>query len=607
MLNFRHQVQVILKKVFTGYFILQLIVFLFLFVIYYINLETIKGKIKSEVDISVTKFKSIFLKYYQQKFTFLIEDLMLVQNTFNQIAKDKLKDKSNFLDGLTDKDFNNCINLLSASTNFGDSWYNFGYNSQQNYTEKSDLIMKGSWAYRDKMNLKDLDEKVKFKLGILCKMNFFLKKLFDKNVQWSFKMPIQIDFIHFSFNDELFYKFPLGNSTSFQSKDLRTVNSDCKDFDLKKNFYNPKCRTFYNKTISSNYTLTTLIPYIFASTGKLGTEICMKVEKPATIENEKEFSDSIYPATFCFMINYEDLESLRSQFKGRLSSEKVYIIYTTEDLNNIKDNSNFTLQTLYSSDIRPDNSVNLNIEMGFSKNGNNDFFDELTENYFNQEIIRIYNKNETDENKKISIDTLNESYQKSKETFKDFFINDSAYDQIYKITKTKYENDIKKTLIEKIKNLYNNPVSSDISKNNKQSIKYEQFQVNSTTNILDTTPDKKPLIDLGFYVYPANIEFDEKDNKVMKLERTRFYIILLGKFSNDEIFGEFQITILKKFCLFLICIFFFNIFLLFFLTHLFFYIFYIFFNLIKDLSTRFQNLYYDDVNYFIIFYYFSEC
>jgi hypothetical protein len=90
--------------------------------------------------------------------------------------------------------------------------------------------MIGSWFEKNnKTNIDDLTLMQRKNLAVLCKMNKLIKKIFEKNIQWSFKYPIQIEFAHFSFNDSLFYKYPAIFSETYVNQ-KKINDGDCTSF-----------------------------------------------------------------------------------------------------------------------------------------------------------------------------------------------------------------------------------------------------------------------------------------------------------------------------------------------------------------------------------------
>lgn len=643
MVKFNNKIEVLFQKIFIFNCLLQILVFHFLFIFYNINLEDVKSSVKKEVNRSVIKFREIFQKYYQQKFLYFIDDLVTIKTLFENYYN---KNNYNYTEEIElFKPYSTaCLTPLATLSDdkiFNRLWYE-KENYETNYNEFKRNIMKGSWFMGfDKPSITDLDKQQQKNLMVLCKMNNLITKIFEKNIQWSFKQPIQLEFAHITFSDGLFYRFPLDYIPSISKQNGRTKNQNCVNYNLEQNEYFPKCREFYSQTITSDYNITITYPYIQASSGNFGTEICIRSNRP--IQPEKGFDKGV-SFVICFNINYNDLDSFSSQLDGVLSNKKLFIVYTNQELRklintvneinisidndsnknltvnntgsptskpknnnrtstltetpnlvmklfskqicqNSSDYDDLTISTIYSSDIKSKNFFSISKKFNLTNPADNNFFDIFS---FNLTAHRL---NEVSSYNASYLSKDNSRYFSNKAA-SDFLIRSkSLFDQI--------ERNIKCEILEKMINVYTEEKYEFTRDSNVSDLSF-RF---STVDFIDVAEKNNGLpVSIDFFVFPAFIDFELKDNMYDYVKETNIFIIIAGKFSHDTLFKAFQLRILFKFILYFFFLIMFNFLLWFSIRGVIFYVFKIFFFELKTIFGDYEDLYLTDVKINIYFY-----
>jgi len=617
MFKFNHQIEVIFKKVFIINCFLQLLIFHFLFIFYHLNLNKVQDQIKIEVNKSMIKFKDIFFTYYQQKFVMVIEDLIILKNAFEMYnyLQDENSIKSFINKAKAENDFQKCLINLSTIKNdilFKRPWISKENHLDENFDDYNNKVMIGSWFERTNITVFDnLTVTQQKNLAILCKMNNLIKNIFEKYIQWSFKFPIQVDFAHFSFNDSLFYKFPAIYSENYTKK-KQNFDGDCKKFDSSIHIYNPKCRPFYITTVNSDSEITITLPYKQVSTQKYGNEVCLRSGK------NNQFNKNEFNLVICININYLDIDSFRSQLNGHLLNKKLYLVYINKDITLIKDqsetmkNNTFldqkqALKINVSNCSDSENYKDIQIDTIYSSEIPSEDFFSLSK-FFNQTTFEDNNFYDILNYRLI----LKDLVPKLNDTFFSFQSNQTAIDLLKtnNITSENYKNDfssildnyqksIKCPMIQKALKIYNLNKKGYSENSNDNSSVYDlySFSFNKTVDFIDPNIEKNNRnVNIDFFIFPVfnNYNLTVK-NKIEIVNNTNFFMIVAGKFSNEEIFKKFQLGLLYKFLIYLFSLTIFNILLWFAITGFIFYVFKIFFYPLKKIMMDYRNLYFPEV------------
>jgi len=569
------------------------------------------------------KFKDIFLTYYQEKYLMLIDDLLLLRNTFESLyLKDIDQMDSHLLKYKQfDEEMEKCLTnlaLIPNSIEYIDPWYKFTFYDKKNSTNEminnfTKKKMIGTWIQKENItNINNLTISQKYKLSVLCQMDNLMKKIFEKNVQWSFKYPIQIEHVLFAFDDSFFYKYPKIHSDVYTKAKIFNESNNCEKFDLNKNIYDPKCRPFYDETIKSKSEIKIILPYIHASTKKFGTELCIRSRNHSDPLN-KDISFVV-----CYSLNFKDIDSFRSQLKGLLTDKKLFIVnikndnidqiinknttkkdFTNNDTNltniydcdDVNETDKVEIRTIYSGDILSEDFFSVSKAMGLTNYTSDNFFDILNFNFiirrfktfFKREISSKKDTEFVEYLKNLSEYNTSQEYKEAESKFKNF-------DNFLKYYKTK----IKCPIIKKSHLIYKEENYNKLS--NDPDFSFSISSLNSEDNIDNELRSNYPRVNIDYFIFPAFTLFNLTDkDKIYNLNYSDFFIIIAGKFSNDELFKKFQLGLLYKFLVFAFYLAMFNLLMWFLLTGLIFYFFKIFFHPLKKIIKDFRSLYHPDV------------
>jgi len=306
------------------------------------------------------------------------------------------------------------------------------------------------------------------------------------------------------------------------------------------------------------------------------------------------------------------VDSFRSQLKGHLSNKKLYIVYVDNNIkdiinqtkqigfdsnknqNNFLDVSNCTnktkysdiqINTIYSSEIASENFVSFTKALDIMPgNDNNNFYDILS---FNMTLKNLIKDTNIQQDPLLFSDPIN--------FFKNNNITKSIYTNLFSDFMNKYEETIKCPFIKKTIELY--------SQEKFQASSTDSYIINieKTIDFIDPQEKKNALpVNVDFFVFPAFANFNIENDKIQIVNETRFFIVIAGKFSNDDLFKEFQLGLLYKFVVYFLFMIMFNILLWFILTGLIFYLFGIYFYPLKKILADYEALYKHNVIYLFI-------
>ena len=299
------------KHIFKNVFLIILVIEFILMIITIIRYINKSSKIIEGIDEQRKKMhiqtKDLNFEYLNKKFQLIIEDEFLILRSLEIILQEEP----------------NLTNIFLNNRNFPEPW---NYTQGENYTET--WYLKNSFDEIENERLRFFyyfNQENKTLLNYTLLIQPLLKKLLEKYFSWKNKIYISIEYIHITFNNGLFLKYPFFNDTNFGFCESRNnKNIDDKDY------YNITNCDFFIKLKEEKIIFTK--PYKFPN-GFFGTDICIKSNKKfLNLLNENELYFVV-----CYTINFYDYSLFKRIKMETLNSETEYFItYINETLNNSK-------------------------------------------------------------------------------------------------------------------------------------------------------------------------------------------------------------------------------------------------------------------------------
>ena len=131
----------------------------------------------------------------------------------------------------------------------------------------------------------------------------------------------------------------------------------------------------------------------------------------------------------------------------------------------------------------------------------------------------------------------------------------------------------------------------DVNELNTEDFSFRLYKTNDFVEVSNNN-----VVNVDFFIFPAFINFDFKNSKVLTLVKTNFFILILGKLSNDVLFSNFTKLIMLEFLKFGSFLIILNIGLWFVLMSFIFFAFGVIFYPLKKITQDYQSLYCIKVN-----------
>ena len=466
-------------KIFITLVIVEILILIIICILYCSNTNNMLSDLR-ELRINYLSHLSYnYQEYINKKLRLYLDDLVLILKTLELFESNSDFQLDDFLS--IKNYFPNCIDEEKTTK------YNLWY-LESDYLS---ILNKGCWYYNEKNSLdifnpsdpNDIEEINYFRK--LYKLNDFLKEIFEKYYSYKNKIYVNIDYIHITCYNGIFYKYPQ-SYTQFES-DFNTTE-----------------QSFYEN--DENIILSK--PYILQN-NKYSTDICIK--SIYNIINEKP------EYVVCASYNFYDFNMFYDTYLTHFGAKNydVYVIYS--DGINIIDviySNKYNINNLKCK-IKTDNDFNY-ICNPIS------FFDV----FYREELLKFYNK--------LKISGLNEN------EIKQIYINNYL-----NIKENSFYSDIKNSLLKIINSQMNDNYfiqenvlfidenKLDIKKNNFEEIFYMfPLKVNFTF-VSNYRINLKNINSKNFYILIREKNLKQNDlkkkfNKKICLQMFFFFLILLG-------------------------------------------------------------------------------
>jgi hypothetical protein len=381
MLKISTTLKNVFKRVFSLLLLIEIILLVSVLIIYSDNTNQVSKDMRDNTQKVMMTYRDLFMQYLQNKYIFMIEDLVLIQKAYDAVRILKHNGTNNDAITKTYTDSyieSNCaIHGSSANgANDGIDWYN---TNEESITRR----MKGTWYMGNEItSLTTIKDEDKHKLIELCMLNHLITKIMTKNLKWKQYFTVTNIYFTFTFSNSFFYKFPTYNNPYMFPNWVDSASSSSCNFPNTKNVYEPKCRPFYQQTYNSTSNIIIDKPYKFASNNLFGSDVCIKSKESTTANNI-----NVPVLLTCLGFNYNDINLFREQVNNGLQDSKLLIVYSDGDEPSIMFNS-YLNQNEYKS---------YGNELGFNSHAENNFFEGYVQDIFDDYLDQTTAKKDIDE------------------------------------------------------------------------------------------------------------------------------------------------------------------------------------------------------------------
>ena len=461
-------------KIFITLIIVEILTLIIICILYCSNTNNILSDLR-EIRINyIFNLSYNYQEYINKKFRLYLDDLVLILKTLELFDLENTFKLDNFL-SIQNK-FPNCIEEEKTTK------YNYWY-LESDYLS---ILKTGCWYYNEETSLKDLNDYEEINYFVkLFKMNDFLKEIFEKYYSYKNKIYVNIDYIHITCHNGIFYKYPQ-SYTQFES-DFNTTEQS---------FYEEEKNIILSK------------PYILQN-NKYSTDLCIK--SSIIMDNEKP------KYVVCASYNFYDLNMFYDTYLTHYGAKNydIYIIYS---------NGLDIIDVIYSNKYNINNlkcKINSDDEFNYICNPIS-FFDVL----YREELDKFYNKLK---NSGLNENEIKKLYINNYLNIKENSFYSNLKNSLLKIINS--QND--KNYFIQENELFINENKLEIGKNNYEEIYYlyplkVDYNYNSNYKI-----NFNNIYSKNFYILIREKNLKQNDlktkfNKKICLQIFFFFLILLG-------------------------------------------------------------------------------